>query len=357
MQHALRLAERALGRTAPNPAVGCVIVSTGGIVAGRGWTQPGGRPHAETMALSHAGPDAKSATAYVTLEPCAHHGQTPPCADALVQAGIAHVVGATVDPDPRVSGAGFRYLEQHGVAVTKGVLELEAGALNAGFLKKVLEKRPVVALKIAGTLDGRVADATGNSRWITSVEARRQGHLLRTKYDAIMVGIGSVLADDPLLTCRLPGLESGSPMRVILNSRLQLPRDSQLAKTARDYPVLVFTLAQSGGEDLIAIGVEIERVQTGENGFPAIGAVLASLAERGITRLLVEGGPRVHASFLKSGLADLLHLFHAPILLGAEGAAAIGPAWQTDLIFAPRLRLIERMPLGPDLLETFEFGR
>ena len=355
MRHALRLAERALGSTAPNPAVGCIIVREGRVV-GRGWTQPGGRPHAETVALAQAGNAARGATAYVTLEPCAHHGQTPPCANALADAQLARVVAAMMDPDPRVAGAGFAHLEQRGVAVTRGVLEPEAGALNAGFVKRVTASRPLVALKIAQTLDGRVADPNGNSRWITSAEARRHAHLLRTHYDAIMVGIGTVLADDPLLTCRLPGLERRSPIRVILDSKLQLPPDSQLASTAQEYPVIAFTLDQTGGGDLAARGVAIERVRQVENGLPAIGTVLESLARRGITRLLVEGGPRLLASVVKSGFADLLHLYRAPMFLGAAGKPAIGHAWQSDLISAPRLRLLETTNLGPDMLETFSFS-
>lgn len=355
MRHALRLAERALGSTAPNPAVGCVIIREGRVV-GRGWTQPGGRPHAETVALAQAGSAARGGTAYVTLEPCAHHGQTPPCANALVDAQLARVVAAMMDPDPRVAGAGFTHLEQHGIAVTRDVLQADAQALNAGFVKRVTGSRPLVALKIAQTLDGRVADPNGNSRWITAAEARRHGHLLRTQYDAIMVGIGTVLADDPLLTCRLPGLEQRSPMRVVLDSKLKLPRDSQLAKTARKHPVTVFTLDQSGGGDLAVSGVTIERMREVENTLPAIAAVLEVLARRGITRLLVEGGPRLIASIVKSGLADLLHLYRAPMLLGASGKPAIGHAWQSDLVSAPRLRLLETTHLGPDLLETFSFS-
>lgn len=355
MRHALRLAEHALGSTAPNPAVGCVIIRDGRVL-GRGWTQPGGRPHAETVALAQAGSAARGATAYVTLEPCAHHGQTPPCANALVDAQLARVVAAMEDPDPRVAGSGFVHLEQHGIAVTRGVLESDAQALNAGFVKRVTASRPLVALKIAQTLDGRVADANGNSRWITSAEARRHSHLLRTQYDAIMVGIGTVLADDPLLTCRLPGLERRSPIRVILDSKLQLPPDSQLVRTARTHPVQVFTLDQSGGGDLAANGVAIERIRQVENGLPAIGAVLEVLAQRGITRLLVEGGPSLVASVVKSGVADLLHLYRAPMLLGAAGMPAIGHAWQSDLSSAPRLRLLETNVLGPDLVETFSFS-
>lgn len=356
MRHALRLAQRALGTTAPNPAVGCVIVGSDGHIVARGWTQPGGRPHAETVALAEAGDRARGATAYVTLEPCAHYGVTPPCANALAEAGVVRVVAAVGDPDPRVSGAGFAHLEQHGITVTRGVCEAEARALNAGFFRRVMESRPLVALKIAGSADGYIADGKGNSRWITSPEARRYGHLLRAQYDAIMVGIGTVVADDPLLTCRLPGLEARSPIRVVLDSRLQLPPDSQLVRTAGKAPVIVFTLARSGGEELAQRGVTIERMRESENGLPSVTAVLTALAQHGITRLLVEGGPRVHASFLKSGMADLLHLFRAPMLLGAGGKPAIGAAWQADLVSAPRLTLLETLNLGPDRLETFAFG-
>ena len=354
MRHALRLAERALGSTAPNPAVGCVIVKNGR-VAGRGWTQPGGRPHAETIALAQAGASAEGATVYVTLEPCSHHGQTPPCATALAEAKIARLVAAATDPDPRVSGSGFAHLEKHGVWVTRGFLEEDARRVNAGFFRKVVDGRPLVALKIAQSIDGSIADPNGNSRWITSAEARRHAHLLRTQYDAILVGIGTVLADDPLLNCRLPGLEQRSPLRVVLDSRLQLPAESRLARTAQRSPVIVFTLAQGGGDDLAAKSVEIERCGESQNGFPAITTVLASLARRGVTRLLVEGGPRVHASFMRSGAVDLLHLFRAPMLMGAGGKAGIGPAWQADLISAPRLHLVERIQLGADILETFTF--
>jgi len=354
MRHALRLAERALGSTAPNPAVGCVIVKDGRVV-GRGWTQPGGRPHAETVALARAGASAAGATAYVTLEPCSHHGQTPPCASSLADAKIARLVAAATDPDPRVSGSGFAYLESQGVQITRDVLADDAERLNAGFFRKVVDARPLVALKIAQTIDGYIADPNGNSRWITSAEARRHAHLLRTQYDAILVGIGTVLADDPQLTCRLPGLERRSPLRVVLDSRLQLAPESQLVQTAHLSPVLVFTLARSGGDDLVARSVEIERCSESESGMPAIAAVLASIARRGITRLLVEGGPRVHASFMRSGMVDVLHLFRAPMLMGAGGKAAIGAAWQSDLISAPRLHLVERTRLGADLLETFTF--
>jgi diaminohydroxyphosphoribosylaminopyrimidine deaminase/5-amino-6-(5-phosphoribosylamino)uracil reductase len=353
MRHALRLAERGLGNVAPNPAVGCVIVSAQGQIVGRGWTQPGGRPHAETMALAQAGDAASGATAYVTLEPCSHHGMTPPCADALAAAQIARVVGAAVDPDPRVEGAGFARLESAGLRVTRGVLAADARALNLGFFKRIAEGRPLVALKIAQSSDGYVADAKSNSRWITSEAARRHGHLLRARYDAILVGIGTVLADDPQLTCRLPGLEPRSPLRLVLDSRLRLPLDSALVRTARDFPTLVLATSNAGGDGLQAAGVELEIVPPDEYGRPDVVAVLQALGKRGITRLLVEGGPSVHASLLNAGLADRLHIYRAPILLGGSGRKAISSAWSRDLDAAPRPDLIERLALGPDILESF----
>lgn len=353
MRHALRLAERGLGNVAPNPSVGCVIVSPKGQVVGRGWTQAGGRPHAETVALAQAGDTARGATAYVTLEPCAHHGVTPPCADALVNAGVARVVGAIVDPDPRVAGGGFSRLESAGIAVTRGVLEHEAHALNAGFFKCVTEGRPLVALKIAQSADGYVADAEGNSRWITSERARAHGHLLRARYDAIVAGIGTVLADDPLLTCRLAGLEARTPLRVVFDTQGRLSPHSQLAQTARQHRTLVFTKAASAADTLTKCGVEAAEIALDPKGRPDVMAALRVLAARGITRVLVEGGPALQASFLAASAVDIIHLYRAPLLLGAGGKAAISPGAPWQLATAPRLTLIERTPLGPDVLESF----
>jgi diaminohydroxyphosphoribosylaminopyrimidine deaminase/5-amino-6-(5-phosphoribosylamino)uracil reductase len=353
MRHALRLAERGLGDVAPNPAVGCVIVSKEGRIVGRGWTGSGGRPHAETMALAQAGEQARGATAYVTLEPCAHHGVTPPCAEALVKAQVARVVGAIVDPDPRVSGQGFARLESGGIAVTRGVLESDARALNLGFFSRVTEGRPLVALKIAQSADGYVADGCGNSRGITSSGARAHGHLLRAKHDAILVGIGTVLADDPALTCRLPGLTHRSPLRIVLDSKLRLPPESQLARNAKAHPVIVFTALKDGGEALSEAGVQIERVAADEEGRPDIAAVLQALGNRGLTRVLAEGGPAIHAAFLKRNLADVIHIYRAPILIGEGGRPAIAPFGRQDLNAAPRLKLIERTVLDPDILESF----
>ena len=353
MRHALRLAERGLGNVAPNPAVGCVIVAPDGGIVGRGWTQPGGRPHAETVALAQAGDAARGATAYVSLEPCAHHGVTPPCADALVTAGVARVVGAVTDPDPRVAGAGFARLESAGVSVMRGVLESEARVLNLGFFKRVTQGLPLVALKIAQSADGYVADAKGNSRWITSERARAHGHLLRARHEAILVGMGTARADDPMLTCRLPGLESRSPLRVVLETRLQLSPESQLARTAKEHPTLVFTAAKYVSDMLNGLGVEVVEVIADGKGRPDVLAVLQALGKRGITRVLVEGGPTLHSSFLAQGLADVIHLYRAPLLIGAGGKPAISPLAAWALSGAPRLRLIERTLLGPDVLESF----
>src|SRR3546814_156950 len=235
MDMALDLARRGLGRVWPNPAVGCILVRDRRIV-GRGWTQPGGRPHAETVALAQSGAAAQGATAYLTLEPCSHHGKTPPCADALVAAGIARAVVAVGDPDPRVNGNGLARLRKAGVTVELGLRSDEAAELNAGFFTRTLVGRPLVTLKLATTLDGRIAIHDGQSRWITGETARAWAHGLRARSDAIMVGSGTVLADDPQLTCRLPGLEDRSPVRIVVDSRLRIPLTARLFSTAREIP-------------------------------------------------------------------------------------------------------------------------
>lgn len=346
MRHALVLAARGLGRVAPNPAVGCVIVDARGHVVGRGSTAPGGRPHAETVALEAAGTRAKGATAYVSLEPCAHHGVTPPCAGALIKAGVARVVGACADPDPRVSGKGFEMLRDAGIAVTKGVLEAEGRALNAGFFLRVTQSRPLVALKSAESADGYVAGPSGAQRWITGELARRHAHLLRAKYDAILVGIGTVLTDDPLLTCRLPGLEDRSPLRVVMDSKLRLPPGSQLVRTARTTPLIVMTSARSGGDELIAAGATIVRLEAGDRGLMDVKAALSSLASRGITRLLVEGGAMTHAAFLSANLVDELHIYSAPLKLGGGLRSGIA-------VWDAKFCLVSREAFSPDVLESY----
>ena len=357
MRHALVLAARGLGRVAPNPAVGCVIVSpngsNGGRIVGRGWTAPGGRPHAETIALQQAGAAARGATAYVTLEPCAHHGQTPPCAEALVRAGVARVVGAVEDPDPRVKGQGFAHLREAGISVTTNVLASEAAKLNEGFFDRVTKARPLVTLKIAQSLDGRTAAASGESQWITGEAARRIGHLMRARHDAILVGVETALNDDPDLTCRLPGLEQASPVRIVLDSRLRLDDRSKLAQSAKQVPTWVFTTSANEGAALRARGVEVVRVAGDARGQPDIEAVLRVLAERGITRLLVEGGAIVHAAFLDRGVVDRLEVFTAPMVLGNAGKGAVGALAALSLEEAPRFERISCRAVGPDVLESF----
>ena len=352
MRHALALAERALGTVAPNPAVGCVIVSREGHVAGRGGTGRGGRPHAETIALEQAGEAARGATAYVTLEPCAHSGQTPPCANALAEAGVARVVAAVEDPDPRVHGKGFEMLREAGLEVVTGICAKQAAELNAGFFMRVREGRPLVTLKIAQSLDGKTATATGESKWITGEAARTYGHLLRARFDAILIGIGTALADDPQLTCRLPGLENRSPLRVVLDTRLQLNEWSKLAQSAGETPTLVFTTSDGGGP-LAACGVEVVKIAPDARGRPDLAAVLTDLGRRGITRLLVEGGATVHAALLDRGLADRLEIFRSPLVLGAAGHDGIDSLAALTLGEAPRFRPVSRRSFGPELLESF----
>src|SRR5262245_53594387 len=236
MTMAARLGRRALGTTAENPPVGCVIVREGAIV-GLGWTQPGGRPHAEAEALRMAGEAARGATAYVTLEPCAHHGRTSPCAEALAAAGISRVVVAFEDPDPRVSGRGFSILQRSGIAIQIGIGVAEARSTLAGFLTRITKKRPYIILKLALSADGKISAAAGQKTAITGPEVKRRTHLLRAQVDAILVGLRTVLADDPELTCRLPGLEERSPIRLVADSRLAIPKTSHLVKTADQVPV------------------------------------------------------------------------------------------------------------------------
>lgn len=327
MRAALSLARRHLGRVWPNPSVGCIVVKDGQVV-GRGVTAPGGRPHGEPQALAQAGDAARGATVYVSLEPCNHHGKTPPCSEALIEAGIARIVVACEDPDPRVSGGGIRRLREAGIQVDVGLCAEEAQAVNHGFITRILKGRPGVTLKLATSLDARVATSTGHSQWITGPDSRARGHLLRANHDAILVGIGTALADDPELTCRLPGLEAANPVRVVLDSHLRLPLTSKLAQGAASVaPTWLVTLNsadQARAAALEALGVRILRVAPDDTGHPPIAAILTSLAGQGITRLLVEGGPTVATAFLKAGLVDQIEWFRAPMLIGGDGLPAVG---------------------------------
>jgi diaminohydroxyphosphoribosylaminopyrimidine deaminase/5-amino-6-(5-phosphoribosylamino)uracil reductase len=339
MRAALALAARGLGATWPNPSVGCVIVNAGRVV-GRGRTGLRGRPHAETEALAMAGAAARGATAYVTLEPCSHHGQTPPCADALVAAGIARVVVAACDPDPRVNGAGLARLRAGGIAVEQGFLAGEAEETLAGFFARVRLGRPLVTLKLASTLDGRIATRTGESRWITGPAARRAVQALRGRHDAVMVGVGTLLADDPDLTCRLPGYAHRPTVRVVADSRLRTPPGAGLVRTAHRNPswILYHTdglpdgvsaadarpgeILASRAQILAEAGARCIPVPPGEGGIDPE-AALRALGTRGLTRVLVEGGARLAASLLRHDLVDRLVWFHAPGLIGGDGLPAL----------------------------------
>ena len=355
MAHALRLAARGLGRCWPNPAVGCVIVKDG-IVRGRGFTQPGGRPHAETMALAQAGAAARGATAYVSLEPCAHHGKTPPCAAALIAAGVARVVSALTDPDPRVSGRGHAMLGAAGIAVTENCLGPEAAAANAGFLKRVTRGLPFVTLKLATTLDGRIATASGESRWITGPGSRRAVHALRLSHDAVMVGSGTARADDPDLTVRDMGA-AAQPVRIVLDSRLGHATDSRLGRTAGQSPVwLVHTAAAPGHRRAAwaATGATlIEAASADDHLCPT--AALRALAERGLTRILCAGGGTLAAALIRAGLVDDLALFSAGALIGADGQPSLGALGLAALADAPRLTLGDIRRIGADSFSLWSF--
>lgn len=358
MRAALALARRSLGRTWPNPAVGCVIVRDGRVIA-RGRTRDGGRPHAEADAIAEAtrvGLSLKGATAYVTLEPCSHHGRTPPCADALVAAGVARVVSALEDPDPRVKGQGHARLGEAGIAVEVGEGAAEAAEINAGFLLRVREGRPLFHLKMAGSLDGRIATASGESKWITGEAARRDGHRLRAFHDAILIGAATAAADDPELTCRLPGLAARSPVRIVLDSQARLSAASKLAMSARATPVwLVCTKSAPADrrEALNTLGVEIVEVDEGGDGRIDVVAAARALGGRGLTRVLVEGGGQVAASFLKAGLVDGISSYRAGLVLGGDGRSAVGGLEFARLGSAPRFRLVSARPLQGDTLETW----
>lgn len=360
MHAALQLAARGLGNTWPNPAVGCVLVQNGTVV-GRGWTQPGGRPHAETQALDRAGALARGATAYVTLEPCSHHGRTPPCCDALIRAGVARVVVALRDPDARVNGRGLARLRAAGITVEEGLLGMAAAAQNAGFIRRITQGLPLLTLKLASTLDGRIATNTGESRWITGPAARRAVHALRARHDAVLVGSGTVLADDPDLTCRITGMDPVPVMRVIADARLRTPGAARLVREARMQPTWLLTGAGHRPAALapyITQGVEVVTIRrqpkTAEGGGglqPR--AMLAALAARGVTRVLAEGGAGLAAALLRAGLVDRLVWFHAPGTMGAEGLPGLGPLGVAALSAMPRFRRLDTRPVGDDVLSEF----
>ena len=355
MGNALALARRGMGETWPNPTVGCVFVDKGRVVA-RGRTARGGRPHAEAAAIAaarEAGRDLAGTTAYVSLEPCSHHGRTPPCADALVEARVARVVVATGDPDPRVAGKGSGRLRAAGIEVVDGVRRAEADEINAGFFLRVREGRPLVTLKLATSLDGRIATLSGQSKWITGVDARAQGQLLRAEHDAIMIGIGTAAADDPELTCRLPGLGDRSPVRIVIDSRARLDRASKLVTGAKQVPVWLVCIEAADTTALAAAGVDVITVPASPTGTVDIAAALAALGARGLTRVLVEGGGRLAASLVAADLVDRLAVFRAGLVIGGDGLAAVAGFGLEKLDLARRYMRQSLQEIGADALETW----
>ncbi|MEB8387992.1 bifunctional diaminohydroxyphosphoribosylaminopyrimidine deaminase/5-amino-6-(5-phosphoribosylamino)uracil reductase RibD [Rhodobacteraceae bacterium KMM 6894] len=354
MRAARALGRRGMGQTWPNPAVGCVVVSPEGRVLGRGSTAPGGRPHAEPQALTQAGAAARGATAYVTLEPCAHHGQTPPCCEALIAAGVARVVVACGDPDPRVAGRGLSALRAAGIEVVEGVLEAEVARDLAGFFSRVTTGRPEILLKLATSFDGRIATATGQSKWITGPEARRMVHAMRANHDAVMIGAGTARADDPMLTVRDMGARR-QPARVVVSRRLDLPLMSQLARSAREVPLwlihgtdadtVLIEAWQGLGATLIPCAV------TG--GQLDLTAAMRALGTAGLTRVFCEGGGALAASLLRAGLVDRLAQFTAGLALGAEARPCLGGMAIAALDAAPRFALEGVRAVGGDTLSLW----
>ncbi|MBM1631453.1 bifunctional diaminohydroxyphosphoribosylaminopyrimidine deaminase/5-amino-6-(5-phosphoribosylamino)uracil reductase RibD [Sulfitobacter mediterraneus] len=353
MALALSLGRRGQGRVWPNPAVGCVIVSQNRIV-GRGWTQPGGRPHGEVEALAQAGAAARGATAFVTLEPCSHHGQTPPCAQALIDAGVARVVVATTDSDARVNGQGLQMLRDAGIEVTLGVGEAEARRDHAGFFRRVELGRPLLTLKLASSFDGRIATGTGESQWITAPQARRVVHAMRSRHDAVMVGGGTARADDPSLTVRDLGVDH-QPARVVVSRRLDIPLMGQLARTAAEIPVIL-----CHGKDADPMLVQTWRdlgavllpcAARGGQLDPA--DIMQQLGAHGLTRVFCEGGSALAASLLEADLVDELVGFTAGLVIGAEGLPGVGAMGLETLRNAPRFDLRQTLACGPDILHVW----
>jgi diaminohydroxyphosphoribosylaminopyrimidine deaminase/5-amino-6-(5-phosphoribosylamino)uracil reductase len=357
MQLALTLGRRGQGRTWPNPAVGAVVVKDG-VIIGRGWTQPGGRPHAEPEALKRAGEAARGATLYVTLEPCSHIGKSPPCADAIIAAGIARVVSAIEDPNPEVAGQGHAKLRAAGIAVDIGLGAAEAARDHAGHFRRVRDRRPHVILKLAVSPDDRIGAAGRKPVVISGEAAKARVHLLRAHCDAILVGIGTVRADDPLLTCRLPGMAARSPVRVVLDRSLRISGSSRLVHSARETPLWVMTsnLAEArAAMKLGAAGAQVIRVATATTP-PGLdlGGVLRALSEKGITRLLVEGGARVASSFVAAGFVDEVWLLRGAEPVGADGVAALDALPLTSITQSPSFRVRASESLQKDTLTIYE---
>ncbi len=354
MRAALALARRGLGETAPNPSVGCVIVKNNRVV-GRGHTQPGGRPHAETEALRQAGAAARGATAYVTLEPCSHTGKTPPCANALIEAGVRRVVIGTTDPNPKVNGQGAATLRAAGIEVTENVFKTEAEAVISGFSMVIRTARPLIRLKLASTLDGRIATKTKESQWLTGEAARRAAHAMRGRHDGVLVGVGTVLSDDPELTCRIEGFRKTPLIRIVVDSHLRTPLMSKLVRTASANPL--WLLHRNGADPARKTALEQAGVKLYELPVSPAGVDLPQamklLARLGLTRILAEGGGTLAAGLLRENLVDRLAWFHAPGIIGGDGWPSAQAFGVTTIASMPRFSPVAQERWGEDMLTTY----
>ncbi len=340
--------------TGENPSVGCVLVKDNNIIAAA-TTAIGGSPHAETQALAFAGSNAAGATAYVTLEPCAHHGKNGPCADALIAAGIQQVIVAMIDPFVRVAGKGIERLKEAGIDVVVHVLEKEAEEVNRSFFHRVLKQRPWVSLKLATSLDGKIALADGSSQWITSEWSRKRGHLMRARHDAILTGVNTVLADNPQLNCRLNGLVGQSPLRIVVDTYLRTPISSQIVQTSSENQTIIMTSSKDNNkkEKLRHLGVDIVEVPLDKTGRINLTYVLNDLAKRGVSSVMVESGSAVATSMIQSNLVDEVYWFKANKLLGGDAMAAVGALSIKSLSDVESWELIDRQVIESDILSIF----
>lgn len=356
MRRAIIAGGRMAGNTADNPSVGCVLVKAGEVIAVAS-TARGGRPHAETEALLMAGDNARGATAYVTLEPCCHHGRTPPCVSALIEAGIARVVTGCQDPDPRVSGKGHQALRDAGIDVTESILSREVKWQLRAFLTRHVKKRAYVTLKLAVSADGKIAAKPGEETAITGEQARARVHLMRAGVDAILVGVSTVLADDPDLTCRLPGMEQNSPIRVVSDSKLSIPLDSRLVRSAATTPVLVMTTNAADPDKktaLLGAGVTVIECKSTSDGKVDLADMLALLGERGISHVLAEGGAHMARALVEADLVDEAVLLTAPLKIGAQGVDAMAGLPLDTIRASSRFRHHgQNEQLGKDWLAQF----
>jgi diaminohydroxyphosphoribosylaminopyrimidine deaminase/5-amino-6-(5-phosphoribosylamino)uracil reductase len=358
MAAALRIGRRNMGQTHPNPAVGCIIVTSaakGQTVIGRGATAAGGRPHAERIALAEAGKAARGATVYVTLEPCAHDRPDGSCTEALIKAGVGRVVTALADPDPRTNGQGHAALEAAGIAVTTGVLAQEAARVHGGHIARLSRGRPYITLKLAVSADGMIGRREGERMMITGRAAFDAVQMMRTESDVVMVGIGTVLVDDPRLTVRLPGLAHLSPARVILDAGARLPPDGRLLQSVGDAPLFVFVGPEAPADSMAAIAAAGATVVPAGLGGEELdlAEMLRDLSARGYTRVLCEGGARVASSLLANDLLDEIVILRAPVVVGAGGVQALGGRALSAIERSPRYRQVETAVLGPDTLRRY----